>query len=293
MVIALAVMCLGACGDAAGPNLKSGIIAFSSDMSGDYEIYTMNTDGSDLTQLTQDSARDRDPGWSPDGSQIAFISNRNGVADVYIMNADGTGLQQLTDAAYASRPAWSPDGTKMVFAASYASGPYAIYTIEVNNTSAVTKLTNNTSADAMAAWSPDGQRIAYGSLPPGGVEDWSVWLMNADGSSQQRLMSLSGSEPAWSPDGARIAFTSTRDGNDNIYVMNADGTGQTRVTADGADEYEPTWAPDGSRLAFIADLNDGDDYPEIYVMNANGAGQHARVTNGSADYSRPVWRPEP
>jgi Tol biopolymer transport system component len=74
----------------------------------------------------------------------------------------------------------------------------------------------------------------------------------------------------WSPDGSQIAFVSNRDGNSEIYVMNSDGTGLTRLTDNPDDDVNPRWSPDGSMIAFWTNRN-GDS--EIYVMNADGTGQ--------------------
>ncbi len=82
-----------------------------------------------------------------------------------------------------------------------------------------------------------------------------------------------------------IAFTSERDGNKEIYVMNADGTGQTRLTENPAADFEPTWSPDRTRLAFASN-RDGNN--EIYVMNADGTGQ-TRLTNNTAYARHPAW----
>ena len=77
-------------------------------------------------------------------------------------------------------------------------------------------------------------------------------------------------EPVWSPDGHQIAFVSAPDRSQEIYVMNADGSPQTRLTNNLADDYSPAWSPDGRQIAFISD-RDGNN--EIYVMNADGSGQ--------------------
>ena len=83
-----------------------------------------------------------------------------------------------------------------------------------------------------------------------------------------RAPSRAGSGPAWSPDGRRIAFHSKRDGNPEIYVMNADGSGVTRLTYNGARDLVTAWSPDGRRIAFYSN-RDGGNW-EIYVMNAAG-----------------------
>ena len=84
-------------------------IAFASDRDGNFEIYVMNADGSNQTNLTNDPAGDLAPIWSPDGSRIAFASSRDGNPEVYVMNADGSGLANLTgNPDYDGSHAWSP-----------------------------------------------------------------------------------------------------------------------------------------------------------------------------------------
>ncbi|HTD68815.1 MAG TPA: hypothetical protein VK647_00065, partial [Gemmatimonadales bacterium] len=92
-----------------------GRIAFVSPRDGNYDIYTMNADGSGLVNLTNNPMLDDAPAWSPDGTKIAFVSNRSGDHDLYVMNADGTGVTPLThDQAVEAGPEWSPDGTRIV-----------------------------------------------------------------------------------------------------------------------------------------------------------------------------------
>jgi TolB protein len=87
------------------------------------------------------------------------------------------------------------------------------------------------------------------------------------------------------PSTARIAFVSNRDGNDEIYGMNADGTGQTRLTNNPAWDSDPAWSPDGSQIAFVSDR---DGNLEVYVINADGTGP-TNLTNNPADDDRPAW----
>ena len=94
----------------------AGKIAFRSDRDGNGEIYVMNADGTNQTRLTNNSAEDIWPSWSPDGTKIAFMSDRDGNGEIYVMNADGTNQTRLTNnSATEYCPSWSPDGTKIVF----------------------------------------------------------------------------------------------------------------------------------------------------------------------------------
>src|SRR4030095_2033189 len=76
------------------------------------DIFIIRTDGTGMRQLTDDTFKDREPRWSPDGKRIAFTSNRSGSSEIWAINRDGSGLQQLTQMAGAPHPAWSPDGTQ-------------------------------------------------------------------------------------------------------------------------------------------------------------------------------------
>lgn len=120
--------------------------------------------------------------------------------------------------------------------------------------------------------------------------------MNADGSGVTRLTHTGFRldwQHTWNPDGERIAFSSRRDGDFEIYVMNADGTGLARLTDNDAADKHPAWSPDGQRIAFDSNR---DGTWEIYVMNADGDGL-ARLTYDDADDGsfwalRPVWSPD-
>ena len=156
-----------------------------------------------------------------------------------------------------------------------------------------TDLTNNGISDSDPAWSPNGQKIAFTSERDSVEEQTRVeiYVMNADGSSVVRVTdnnAVVDSQPAWSPDGTKIAFTTQRDGNDEVYVMNADGSGQTNLSNNAADDSEAAWSPDGQKIAFRSGR---DGNAEVYVMNADGSGQ-TNLTNNPAPDSQPNWSPD-
>ena len=94
--------------------------------------------------------------------------------------------------------------------------------------------------------------------------------------------------PAWSPDGRKLAFVSRRDGNSDIYVMNADGSGQENLTRQPANDSHPSWSPDGRKIAFVSRRNGNS---EIYVMNADGSGLR-NVTRSPSNDLDPAWSPD-
>ena len=265
-------------------------IAFGSSSSNSgstWEIYVMDADGSNPSNLTNNSAFDYGPAWSPNGSKIAFVSD-DGNLEIYMMSLDGTNRTRLTNNTPIAdfNPTWSPDGSKIAFAS--REGPNAaIYVMNADGSNR-TRLTNNPTSDSGPAWSPDSSKIAFESYS-GGNGNTEIYVMNADGSNQVRLTTDPATDncPTWSPDGAKIAFNSARDSNYEIYVMNADGTKQTRLTNISAQDACPAWSPKGSNIAF-ASRRDGND--EIYVMDADGSNQVRLTNNPFADF-RPDWSP--
>jgi hypothetical protein len=148
----------------------------------------------------------------------------------------------------------------------------------------------------VTCWAPTTGRIAF-SASLRGV--WEIYTINPDGTDLRRVTTVAelGPRPpvhiwpAWSPDGWKIAYTHLYNdkGNQDIFVVNADGTGATQLTtASGRDNY-PAWSPDGSKIAFSSDRDDLDNL-NIYLMNADGTDQ-VRLTEGS-HYERPTWSPD-
>jgi Tol biopolymer transport system component len=99
------------------------------------------------------------------------------------------------------------------------------------------------------------------------------------------------SSPVWSPDGRRIAFARWRGGNDDLYVMNADGSGQRNLTRNPALDGGPVWSPDGRRIAFARLPGGSHELPaDLYVMNSDGSGQRRLVRRGFGSSWSPDWR---
>ena len=262
-------------------------IAFASTRDGNYEIYVMNADGSATTRLTNNSARDDDPSWSPDGRRIAFRSTRDGNSEIYVMGANGSAPTRLTNnPALDDEPSWSPDGQRIAFV-SFRDGTLDIYVMNADG-SAPTRLTTGGSYGS-PSWSPDGQRIAFHGSPAGSAQ---IRVMNADGSNQTQLTAPGSPDPEvgprWSPDGREIAFVRFRDYNLDIYVMNADGSAPRQLTNGFPDDFDPSWSPDGQQIAFTS-TRDNANF-EIYMMGADGSAP-TRLTANPATDVQPSWSP--
>jgi YD repeat-containing protein len=298
------------------PQSGSSKIVFASNRDGSMQIYSMNSDGSGQTRLTYSGANDDYPRWSPNGSKIVFQSDRDnpdtGVFDIYVMNADGSGQTRLTtDANDDSAAAWSPDGSKIAFQSARNGVNYQIYVMNADGSGQV-NISNTTANDAQPSWSPDGTKIAFASdRDQAGFS--SIYVMNANGSNQTRL-TFSGSgfrdeQPAWSPNGAKLAFVSTRnsdletwqetddDGsvitksklhvNKEVYVMNATGSNQVRLTNTLENDDSPAWSGDGTKIVFRSDRERDccDPNAQVWMMNPDGNSQVNISSNGFGDYS--------
>jgi len=191
---------------------------------------------------------------SNDG-KIVFTSSRDGDFEIFVMDADGTGLQQLTyNVAGEFDPSWSPDGSKIVFT-SNRRGRSEIFVMDADGTGV--------------------QQLTYNEY----LQNLEYVQTYVDGS------------PSWSPDGSKIVFTSNRNGDFEIFVMDADGTGVQQLTDRYGDHYSdalPSWSPDGGEIAF-GSMRDGRRM-EIFVMDADGTG--ARRLTDIQESSCAAWSPD-
>ena len=204
-------------------------IAFSSNRTGNFDIYVMDIYGHNLRNLTNHPAYDGDVTWAPNGESFAFVSNRDGHRDIYIMDVDGTQVRRLTNhPEEATQPNWSPDGHWIVFTSDRESREnYDIYKINVNGRN-LRRLTNNRAYDSTPAWSPDGKQIAFYSNRD---EGWGIYVMNAEGKHLRHIANpgRGAHSPSWSPDGKRIAYSLGHAGS-GIYTMDVRGQDWHRVT---------------------------------------------------------------
>jgi uncharacterized repeat protein (TIGR01451 family) len=223
--------------------------------------------------------------------KITFSTGR-----IYIVKADGsetaTPFPGIPDAIL---PAWSPDGTKMAFMVSkfrptYPNDMYAeIDVVNADGTGLIAVADNSTEAgfDTFSRfdWSPDGTRIVYVG------KDRTIYIANADGTGFSKLPNSPSQvrDLDWSPDGNRFLFSQLGD----IYVMNVDGSGLTKLIGVGTgpdgstSNYAPSWSPDMSRILFNQRSN---NYSDVFIMNGDGTGVRRLLNNQPTN--APAWSPD-
>jgi Tol biopolymer transport system component len=251
-----------------------------------WQIHLVKPDGSELKPLTT-GANDRDFSWSPDSKQILFsgiASNR--LSDIFVINTDGSNLKNLTNSdASETAPAWSPDGSRITFSSNrdYKETPRQIdiFVTEPYSEAPPVRLTNDPAPEFNPAWSPDGKQIAF---IKGESNEGELYVMNADGSQQTRLTynSVSDQSPVWTPDGTRIAFSSAYS---DIYTIRPDGTDLVNLNPYLTGAANPTFSPDGKRIAYNCKTG-------LCLMNADGSNPKSLRQRGEYGYGPLAWSPD-
>ena len=281
--------------------VEAGIFKFKELKSGSYKATVVAGDYLETQKLVLEAApisgvssyslvfdipRGSNAGFERVGT-IAFSSTRVNIRnwDLFSVKSDGTERKKLTQTAeFEQHPRWSPDGRSILFTRGDVMTNFDLFVMDADG-AWERRLTEHPERDERAIWSPDGSTIAFTSQRDGDV---SVWLMDADGRNKRKL--VQGREPAWSPDGKKIAFVSGRyDDNDEIYLVNADGTDRQRLTNNSKFDWFPAWSHDGNRIAFSSERFGGQ---ELMLMARSGVGQ-TRITTAEKTYElEAVWSPD-
>lgn len=275
----------------------SKIIFVTGNASKRFDIFQISPDGSGLRLITHDHRAYMKwnccPAWSPDGQKIAFVSSdlptfSESHDEIFILDVVGDTARALfsDDTSCLRDPAWSPDARHLVFVrglkARVTIGRFNQHRTETCTQTELVSMNldgtglrqishNENTSSSRPAWSPDGGAIAYvSSRKSDNVAKADIHLMDSDGSNPRSLTQGDGVEvntdPSWSPDGSEIAFCSNRDGTQEAYLMNRNGTHVRQLTHGvPGGVVHPSWSPDGHQIMFGSR-----DARAVYIMKADG-----------------------
>ncbi|HHT78459.1 MAG TPA: DUF5050 domain-containing protein [Actinobacteria bacterium] len=242
-------------------------IVFTSARTGNEDIFSMNIDGSELTQLTDNPSNDMYPQINPDGTKILYTSDINGTWQIMSMNTDGSEKKQLTNGRYRSGfPTMTFEG-KYIFYEVYIDNNWELFRMNSDGTNQI-RLTFSPGIDD---WHPFAHpfefKIIYES---GSIGNEDIYFMNYNGSDISRVsdFQIRKRVPGISKDGKYIVFAGYEQNFSSIFIMNSDGSGLKKLTDNPAYNVQPCISPDNQFIAFYSDITGND---EIYIMNLDGS----------------------
>jgi TolB protein len=227
------------------------------------DLYLKNVDGRAVTQVTSDRAADVEPAFSPDGRYVAFASDRAGNWDIWIIGIDGQRPVQVTDGpAQELSPSWSPDGQSLVYCRLPANGGQWELWLTPAAAGGAKRFIGY---GLFPEWSPVGDTILYQRARQRGSRWFSIWTLQlVDGEPRYPTEIASSADhalilPAWNTDGSQVAYCAVTAAAPqvepmgrpepsqpaDIWIINADGTGRTRLTDGLGACFSPAWSDDG------------------------------------------------
>ena len=285
-------------------------IVFMEEINGNGDIFTINSDGTELKNLTNSNENESSPSFTPDGHKIVFMMNE----DIYSINVDGTNRRNLSNSSSLDYDySISPDGTRIIFLStrnnpSYNSPGSEVYIMDIDGTNQ-TRLTNKLYSNYEPTFSPDGLKIVYTTYLDS-LHISIVSMMNIDGTDNKIIspLDMSFSAPTFSESINKICLYSSRDG---LYLINPDGTNLSKLVNGG---FYPRFSNSSSTIFYNSvenekvnlvrinydgtdklSLNNGqmvggqfdisqddekivyvkieDNIRQIYLMNSDGSGQ--------------------
>lgn len=261
-------------------------IYFVSKRTGSDEIWAMDWDGGNQTQLTRLKSLSAFPTVSPDGSRVAFTTWARGTPRIMMIDSmSGRSLPFYNqEASMNANASFTPDG-KQIYYASTAGGLAQIFVADVNG-QGFRRVSHRDAVEAEPKVNPKNPAVLLFSSGPGHEQ---IYQMTADGVGVSRVTNGEGeaSNPAWNPDGQHFAFSWTSGyakGDFNIFVMDIGSRQYVQLTHGEGRNENPSWAPDGRHLVFASNRS---GKSQIYTMLADGTQLKQLTTQG--DNRSPVW----
>lgn len=231
------------------------LVAYTSNESGNADIWLLDMRGGTAARLTDDPKADRSPDWFPDASALAFVSDRRGRPSVWKVSRLGGPASLVIENA--EDPAVSPDGLTLAFVRQDASGFFRVFVAPVLSPDQARSVTTQQTGlwdHRKPSWSPDGRTIAYHASR-------DLWAVSSTGADARRLTTADAAdhEPSWSPDGKFVYFSSNREGTRALWRVASSGqTPAVRLTGGQGPERQPSLSRDGMRLVYSTFVDDWD-----------------------------------
>jgi hypothetical protein len=262
----------------------TGLIAFTSYMGSNKEVFLVNPAGVGRRQLTRAAGEpySSSPGnaqWLPDGSGLLYQDGRI----LKRINVDGTGDSVVQKDFYYDLTL-APDGSSFVTHSIGKGNDLDLFVSSLDD-GAMLNITNHERADSWPAWSPDGLRIVFASNRASDGPKKDLYIVGRDGSNLVHLTQGESDDisPDWSPDGAAITYTCDH----HICVINVDGSGLRQLTETINWDDQPTWSPDGNWIGFYRFISPNGG--GIYIVRSDGTEE--RVVTQTKDDFEPQWSP--
>jgi len=224
-------------------------IVFKSNQYGNYDIFSINLDGTERQRLTTNSGDDLYPEASPDGKKIAYTADVNGVWQIMVMDWNGNNKKQITNNSYRSAcPTWSHDMEYIYFEA-YLDGDWELFRINSNGTGQKRLTYNSSGYDWHPSAHPFDSKLIFESGMPGHDD---IYIMNSDGSAVSRIFSHHERRrtPDMSPDSTMLVYTRYFGNNSEVYYADISSQNEQRISHNGDWDGHPMFSPDGSLIVY-------------------------------------------
>jgi TolB protein len=262
-------------------------LAFMYDIGGNAEVYTVNSDGTKLKNVSKQLGEDINPVWSPDGKTLMFSSFRKGDFDLCKTGPEGGKVDCLANKGDDLWPAWSPDGKTVAFC-NYEKGSPRIYFMDPNGGSK--KLIYDKPA-CHPAFSADGKRLALSS-------DGDIYVITLKNGKKKNITEpliegnmVDDTYPVWAPKGDRMAFIGQFEAfSAEVYTISGSGKKVRRITDNLFEDFLPNWEPKGKSVLYAGFVQGRQ--PEIFISEPESPLGKKRLTNNRMVEMSPRFSPD-